>query len=201
MVTQQPRQSHTNYAPPGFLLWLWPFLDWIISKWFGIEPLRKDRTGIMSIELRQHRGQPMRLDDSTIIIPGDLLIELHLNNAWFLQHRGKVVNSAGEARWRVSSAFGEDMKHLAGQLAEGIFPAEVKALHGVTTLSAPTQRFGFTVKELPEGLRKRLTTFYLSGLRQVYYFGRGKEYTSVRNPPVLRELWMSRSRLLERYHP
>ncbi len=198
-IAQQSSQGYC--APPRFLLWLWPFLDKIVSKWLGIEPLRKDKIGIISIELRRHRGQPIRLDYDTTIISGDRLIELHMNNVWFLHNKRNVANSAGEVLWRVSSVFADDLRYLAEQLAEGRFATEVKALHGITTLYPPAQRLGFTVKELPEGLRKRLTTFYLSGLRQIYYFGKGKEYAIGRRPPALKEVWMSKSRLLERYHP
>jgi len=200
-VTQQPGRSHINCAPPGFLLWLWPFLDRVISKWLAIEPLRKDKIGIIGIELRRHRGQPIPLDDNTLITPGDLLIELHLNNRWFLRNREKLADSAGEMRWRVSSAFTNDLRYLARQLAEGRFPAGVSALHGMTTLYSPARRLGFTVVELPESLRKRLITFYLSGLRRIYYFGKGKEYATQRKPLALKEIWMSKSRLLEKYCP
>lgn len=195
------RLSESRWAPPGFLLWLWPFLDGIVSRWLGIEPLRKDKIGIISTELRRHRGQPVRLDDGTIITPGDLVIELHMNNAWFLHNRDKAVDSGGEVRWRVSSAFAEDLKYLAGQLAKGKLAAGAKALHAITMLGSPAKRLSFTVTELPEGLRGRLTAFYLSGLRQYYYFGKGEEYTTGRKPPPLKEIWMSKSRLLERYRP
>jgi len=200
-ATQQPGRSHINYAPPGFLLWLWPFLDRVTSKWLAIEPLRKDKIGIIGIELRRHRGQLIPLDDNTLITPGDLLIELHLNNRWFLHNREKLTDSAGEVRWRVSSAFTNDLRYLARQLAEGRFPAGDSALHGMTTLYSPARRLGFTVVELPESLRKRLTTFYLSGLRRIYYFGKGKEYATQRKPLALKEIWMSKSRLLEKYCP
>jgi hypothetical protein len=152
--------------------------------------------GIISIEIRRHRGQAVRLDDGTMITSGRLLIELHMNNEWFLRNRGTISN-AGEIRWRVSSAFAKDLGYMAEQLAEGKFPPEVDALHGVTTLHLPAQRLGFTVTELPPGLRQRLVTFYLSGLRRAYYFGKGEEYT--RKPPALKEVWMSKSRLLDRY--
>lgn len=195
------RLSEGHWAPPGFLLWFWPFLDRIASRWLGIEPLRKDKTGIISTELRRYRGQPVRLDDGTIITPGDLVLELHMNNAWFLHNRGKVTDSGGEVHWRVSSAFAEDLKYLAGQLVEGRLATGIKALHGITLLGSPAERLSFTVTELPESLWRRLTVFYLSGLRQVYYFGRGKEYATRRKPPALKEVWMSKSRLLERYRP
>jgi len=160
--------------------------------------LRRDETGIVSFELRRHRGKPLRLDDGTLLKPGDMLLELHMNNLWFIHNRD-ISGSAGESRWKVSSAFAEDLRYLARQMMEGAFPTEVKALHGITTLHSPARRLGFTVTELPNNLRRRITTFYLSGLRRVYYFGKPGIQARQRKPPVLNEVWMSRARLLERY--
>ena len=196
-TTQQPGRGHRS--PPPFLLGLWSLMDKIISKWLGIEPLRKDKMGIISNELRRHRGQPVQLNNGTVIIPGDQIIELHMNNAWFLHERAKLVNSTAGIRWKVSSAFTEDLRYLARHLARGSYAVEIKALHGTTTLYSPAQRLGFTVVEIPKSIRRRLTTFYLSGLRRTYYFGESKEYAMQRKPPVLKEVWMSKSRLLEKY--
>lgn len=201
ITAQRQRESPPDYAPPRFLLWLWPFLDRILSKWLSIKPLREDKIGIISIELRRHRSQSVRLDDGTIITPGDLLIELHMNNAWFLHNRRRLTDSVNEVFWRVASAFAEDLRYLARQLAEGRFAADANALHGITMLHSPARRLGFTIMELPNSLRRRLTTFYLNGLRQIYYFREGKEYRRQRKPPALNEVWMSKSRLFEKYRP
>ena len=194
------RLSGSRWVPPGFLLWLWPLLDRVVSRWLDIKPLRKDKIGIISTELRRHRGQPVRLDDDTIVTSGDQVVELHMNNAWFLNSRGKVEDSGGDVRWRVSSAFADDLKYLAEQLAEGRLADGAKALHAITMLGPSAERLGFTAKYLPKGLRSRLTSFYLSGLRQYYYFGRGKENTTLKKQPALKEVWMSIPKLFERYH-
>ncbi len=189
----QPR----GYAPPSFLLKLWPCLDRIICRCLRIKPLRKDKTGILSIELRRHRGRLIRLDNGTTVGHGDLLVELHMNNTWFVETRRRFKDSPGEMRWLVSLAFVDDLKHLAREMANGKLSGEVKALHGVTMLYPPAQRLGFTVMEFPKSLKKRLIVFYLSGLRHVYYFG--KDPVALRKRPDLKEVWMSRPRLLERY--
>jgi hypothetical protein len=188
----------TLSAPPRFLSWLWPLLDRIVSRCLGIKPLRKDKTGIINTELRRHRGQPVRLDDGTLINAGDRLLEIHLNNAWFLHNREELNGSAGEVRWRVASAFADDLRYLAGELAEGLANG-VTALHGKTTLHSPVRRLGFTTTEIPDSLYSRLNAFYLNGLRQAYYFGKNGEHATHRKPPTLSEMWMSKSRLMERY--
>lgn len=194
------RQGGIGFIPPRVVLWLWPFLDSVFSWWLGIKPLREDRSGIISVELRRHRGRPLKLDDGGEIKPGDLVIELHLNNARFFQGR-KKANSPAEALWEVTSAFADDLKYLAQQLVEGRFSPEIKAIHGVTLLHAPVRRAGFTVRELPNSLWKRLTRFYHIGLMQTYNLQGAKRLTVGTKPFVLKEMWMSRSKLLEKYRP
>jgi len=194
------RQGGIGFIPPRVVLWLWPFLDSVFSWWLGIKPLREDRSGIISIELRRHRGHPLKLDDDGEIKPGDLVIELHLNNARFLQER-KQANSPIEALWEVTSAFADDLKYLTQQLVEGRFSPEIKAIHGVTLLHAPVRRAGFTVRELPYSLWKRLTCFYHIGLMQTYNLQGAKRLTVGTKPFILKEMWMSRSKLLEKYRP
>ena len=199
ITIQQLRRGY--HGPPRFLSGLWRLMDKIISKWLGIEPLRQDKLCIISTELKQHRGQPVPLNDGTVVTPGDRIIELHMNNAWFLNMKAKLVNSAGEIRWRVPSAFAEDLRYLAKKLARESYAAEVKALYGTTLLYSPAQRLGFTVKDFPKGLRNRLTTFYLCGLRQTYHLGKNKAQAKMRRPPVLKEVWISKSRLIDMYYP
>lgn len=39
--------------------------------------IKNDKRGIMSFQLRRYRGRPIHLDDYTLIMPGNLLLELH----------------------------------------------------------------------------------------------------------------------------
>jgi hypothetical protein len=178
-------------------MWLWPFIDRIISRFLHIKPLREAGGGIIGIEIKKHRGSSIQLDDDTTIQLGDLLIELHLDGNWFLRNRRKAIDSTRERRWKVSKAVIDDLKYLANQIAEEKFNNKIKALHGSTLLYLPAQRLGFSVRERPLNLHKRLTTFYLGGLRQFYYFG--ERSVKTRTPPILKEVWMSRSKLLALY--
>jgi len=194
------RKDGVGYIPPRFVLWLWPFLDSIFSWWLGIKPLRKDNTGTINIELRRYRGRPVEIDDVGEIKPGDLVIEVHLNNAWFV-HRRKATNSPAEAIWELVSAFSDDLRYLAQQLVEGKFSPEIKAIHGVTLLHAASRRVGFTVLELPDSSWKRLAWFYLIGLMQTYNWQGAKRLAVGTKPLVVKEMWMSRLKLLEKYSP
>lgn len=200
MMQAKIRKDGVGCIPPRFVLWLWPFLDSIFSWWLGIKPLRKDKTGAINVELRRYRGRPLELDDGGEIKPGDLVIEVHLSNAWVV-HRIKATNSPAEAIWELTSAFSDDLKYLAQQLVEGKFSPEIKAIHGVTLLHAVARRVGFTVLELPDSLWKRLTWFYLSGLMQTYNLRGAERLAAGAKPLVVKEMWMSRLKLLEKYSP
>lgn len=177
----------------------WLLLDIIFSWYLRLKPLRQDKIATMNIELRCHRGRPVTLDDGTVISPGDSLIELHLNNAWFL-HKKRTINSPAKMFWQLISAFSEDLKYLAGKIKEGKLASEIKALHAITPFHQASPRLGFTVVELPDTLWKRLSQFYLAGLRQAYY-PQGAKRLAGTKPLTLKEVWMSRGKLLEKYRP
>lgn len=194
------RKDGVGYIPPRFILWLCPFLDSIFSRCLGIKPLRKDKLGTINVELRRYRGRPLEIDDGGEIKPGDLVIEIHLNKVWFL-HRRKATNSPAEVFWELVSAFSDDLKYLAQQLVDGKFSPEIKAIHGVTLLHAAARRVGFTVLELPDSLWKHLCRFYLTGLMQTYHWQGAERLAAGTKPLVVKELWMSRLKLLEKYRP
>ncbi|MCL0094658.1 hypothetical protein M1N58_02005, partial [Dehalococcoidales bacterium] len=194
-LNEMLRKNGVGCIPP-FVLWLWPFLDSIFSWGVGIKPLRKDRISAISIELRRYRGQCLELDDGSEIKAGDLVIELHLNNTWFAQRR---ANSSPKTFREFVSTFYADLKYLARQLAEGKISSEIKAIHGVTLLHTAAQYLGFTVLELPDSLWYRLYRFYLIGLMQTYYWQGAERLAARAKQLVLKEVWMSKSKLLLRY--
>lgn len=173
---------------------LWLFLDIIFAWCLNLKPLRRDKIATINVQLRRHRGEPVKLDDGSVVNPNDPLIEIHLNNAWLL-HKRTTIHPPGRIGWEFRSAFSEDLKYLAKQVSERKLASEIKALHGRTLLHQGSQRLGFTVMELPNTLWRRLSQFYLAGLRQAYY------PAAKANPLVLKEVWMSRRKLLQRYGP
>ncbi|MFC2010663.1 hypothetical protein ACFLUL_03680 [Chloroflexota bacterium] len=177
---------------------MWLLIDKVMSGWLRIKPLRIDKVCIIGTRMRRYRGQPVQIDDSTSVSPGDLILELHMNGAWFLRHRKRLDSAAVEKRWNVSIAFAEDLRYLACQLMEDKFNPGVRALYVKTLLYSPVRRLGFTVSEVPNSLHRYMTTFYLSKLRRIYYFGKYDRRLLNRKPLTLVDAWMSIPNLLER---
>lgn len=186
----------------AIVLRVWLFLDIMVSWYLNSKPLRQDKITTINLRLRRHRGEPVKLDDGSVVNPKDLLIELHLNNTWFLRKR-TMMHSPGKTGWEFLSAFSEDLNYLAKQVSEGIFASEIKAIHARTLLRQDqgSQRLGFTVMDLPNTLWRRLSQFYLAGLRQAYYPERARRPIAKAKPLVRKEVWMSRRKLLQSYGP
>ena len=180
----------------------WLLLDVIVSWYLNTKPLRRDRITTINVRLRRRRGRPVKLDDGSVINPRDMLMEIHLNNEWFL-HKKDLMHSPGKLGWDFLSAFSEDLKYLAKQMSDGTFAPEIKAIHGRTLLRQDqgNQRLGFTVVDLPDSLWRHLSQFYLTGLRQAYYPERARRSLAKAKPLVKKEIWMSRKKLLQRYGP
>ena len=180
----------------------WVFLDVMVSWYLNSKPLRQDRITTIDMRLRRHRGGPVKLDDDSVINPGDLILEIHMNNGWFLRNKD-IMHLPGKIGWEFLLAFSEDLKYLAKHLSDETFSPEIKAIHGRTLLRQDqgNQRLGFTIMDLPDSRWRHLSLFYLKGLRQAYYPERARRSLAKVKPLFKKEIWMSRKKLLQRYGP
>ena len=186
----------------AIVLRVWLLLDVMVSWYLNTKPLHQDKITTINVRLRRRRGKPVKLDDGGVVNPGDLFIEIHLNKGWFLRKKDRM-HLPGKIGWEFLSAFSEDLKYLAKQVSDGTFASEIKAVHGRTLLRQDhgNQRLGFTVMDLPNSPWRRLSQFYLAGLRQAYYPERARRPLAKAKPLVKKEIWMSRKKLLQRYRP
>jgi hypothetical protein len=186
-------------VPPRFVLIFWPVADRLLRVIYHIRPLKADDSGIIRFNLCHYKGPTRVLDDGSEVKTGDIIIELHLNNAWFKRRRNLNLSASQSPREFLGS-FAQDLCLLAQQIASGMF-GNVTALHGITLLHIAARRLGFQVDELPDSLWKKGARFYMAGLMQVYHL-RGDEVSGLREKTwELKELWLSRAALLTKYGP
>jgi len=186
-------------VPPRFVLLLWPAVDRLLRVIHHIRPLKADHSGIVSLDIRHHKGHTVELNDGSKVKTGDTIIELHLNNAW-LKTRRKLDIKASQSTWEILGCFEQDLRFLAQQVVNGKFEGVV-ALHGITLLHGGAKRMGFQVEELPPSLWKKGASFYLTGIMQIYHL-RGDKVSRIREKQwELKEIWLSRAALLTRYGP
>jgi len=186
-------------VPPRLVLILWPVIDKLLRVVYHIRPLRPDDSGIIRFSIHRYKGPPKVLDDGSEVKNGDIIMELHLNNAWF-QGRRKLNLGASQSPREFLGCFAEDLRILGQQITGGMY-GNITALHGSTILHVAAKRLGFQVNELPASLWNKRARFYMAGLMQVYHL-RGDEVSGLREKPwELKEVWLSRAELLTRYGP
>ena len=180
----------------------WIFIDVIVSWDLNAKPLRQDRVTTINVRLRRRKGKTVKLDDGSLVNHRDQILEIHLNNNWFLLHKD-TMRLPGKAGWEFLSTFSEDLKYLAKQMSDEMFASGIKAIHGRTLLRQDqgNQLLGFTIFDMPYSRWRHLSRFYLTGLRQAYYPLDARRSLGKSKPLVKKEIWMSKKKLLQLYGP
>ncbi len=178
---------------------LWPVTGRYLRVRYRMRPLRDDGTAIISQDLRRYRGNTITLDDGCEVRRGDRIMELHINDAWF-DRRRKLNSATAESPWEILGSLRYDLCFLAQQMADGRFE-DVVALHGSTLFYAGAARLGFQVEEIPDTMWKKVAFVCMGRLLQVHHLQAGKESRFRAKRLELKEIWLSRAALLDRYRP
>jgi hypothetical protein len=160
----------------------------------GIKPL--ERNSVICIEVRRHKGYPIKLEDGCEVGSGDPVIKLHFNDAWITE------------RWRSSSGlemggfprglfhyFKDGLRLLATEVADGKYSGIV-AVYGWTAFHAHASRLGFQVIDLPNTLRIKLARLHIAALMQSHHVPWLKKHVTSRKSVKVKAVWLSRAELL-----
>jgi len=171
-----------------------PVINKVYARALGIKPVARDC--ILSVEIRRHKGCPVKLKDGCEVKPGDQVIKLHLNNAWIVK------------RWRASSELGvrafprglihyfrEGLQLLAREVADGKY-GNIVAIYGWTAFHIHAGRLGFQVMDLPNNLRMKLAQLHITALMQDHQIPWLRKRTPSKKSVTVKAVWLSRAELL-----
>jgi len=171
-----------------------PIINKVHAIALGIKPL--EGNNILCVEVRSHKGCPIKLEDGCEVGPGDPVIKLHLNNAWIAEG------------WRSSSGSGmrgfprglfyyfkDGLQLLATEVADGRYGGIV-AVYGWTAFHANANRLGFQVIDLPNTLRMKLAQLHITALMQAHPIPWLKRPAASRESVKVKAVWLSRAELL-----
>jgi len=171
-----------------------PIINRVHARVLGIKPV--ERNSIICVEVRRHKGCPIKLGDGCEVKPGDPVIKLHFNNAWITEKRR---SSSGLGRRGFPRGFVSYLKDglqlLATEVANGKYGGIV-AVYGWTAFHAHAGRLGFQVIDLPNALRIKLARLHITALMQTHHIPWLKRYTPSRKSVKVKAVWLSRAELL-----
>lgn len=170
-------------------------LDRWLERWFdrryGIRPIGEGGY-IFRLGLIRHRGRRVTLDDGTTIEPGDLVGELHLDN-----RRAAELHNEGKGGIRLRREVMRVLPVLARDLVSRPEYRGLKAVCGASLLWEGGARVGFENRPLPAFTRWWLT--WWERFLMARFHPRGRQRLAEGDRTKLRQVWMSRRVLLERY--
>jgi hypothetical protein len=175
------------------LLVFWQLWERLARRLWPPQPIPNAPHGIFAVRVTRYHGAPVDLPDGTRVEEGDLVAEMHINSQI-------LVDTVRQYNWGTIRLMMEDFRALAAWVSQPTFPAEVKAFYGVTLLSSPAARMGWTIRKRPVNLRSWFERLFLTGLIAIYNpegtkrLTRGTTYGT-----YPQEAWMSRNELLHRY--
>jgi hypothetical protein len=148
-----------------------------------------------------HRGRPRRIDEHTVLRPGDPLGVLHFDNRALSRarrERGKGSGGLGGGAFLFARLFLEALDALAEEARRDPRLADVPAYHGITWIPPRGEELGFVSEPLPDGWRTTLRRLHFRLLLRV--FGPGLKAVHRRAQRLHpHAYWLSRTSLLENF--
>ena len=197
-LMKQDIRSHNIPLAKRMLAKAFLFYDKLVHKVLRIKALDAEDP-FLKIRIRAYQGsRTLHLDDGGTIRKGDPVIELHLNNEELYR-----LGANARSMTQLSVQMIRSMQHLMPKLTKLIQTdplfQKVKGIYGISIIHRGTQRFGFSVIDLPNGLFTTLTKLYLRFLLYAVH-PQGKD--RLQTKPQLLEpkvIAISREELSKRY--
>jgi len=175
---------------------LWLTWEQLFQFLFQLKTVSPDNP-FLHYRLRKYQGQPLMMEDGSLLNKGDRVIELHIDNRQLFE-LGILSRSTAQLAIRMIRRMNQDLPLLADRIAADEQLLQAKALYGVSMLNRGPEKFGFTVLDLPKGWFARSTKFYLSVLLSVIHPAGGARLKERSEALVPKMILMSIPQLLLR---
>lgn len=168
-------------------------MNWVawINRWFERRfDLREIGEGdyLFKLQLVRHRGPRFVFRDGTVVNPGDLVAELHMDN-----DRTARVHGEGRPGLKFRREVFRMLAPLARDLRERPEYRDIRAICGASLFWAEAERAGFETRPLPALTRWWLTWWERFLLARYHPGGRDRLREGRRTE--LRQAWLTRSTL------
>lgn len=168
------------------LVGLWLAWEQVFQALFHLQTITPSDP-FLHYRMRKYQGELVELEGGELLRKGDKVIELHIDNKQLFE-LGIHSRSSAQLAIRMIRRMEKDLPILAEIIAKDVDLAEAKALYGVSMINRGPEKFGFTVRDLPDGLFARSSKFYLRILLSVIHPAGGarlKERSEVLVPKLI----------------
>jgi hypothetical protein len=146
-------------------LWLlWEMIFHFIFRLRTVTP----HNPFMHYRIRAYKGNNITLDNGMVLHKGDKVIELHIDNEK-LFHIGINSRSTVHLAIKMIRSMEKELPSLAQQLMDNNDFKDAKALYGVSMINRGPEKFGFSIRDLPEGWFAKTTDLYLKLLMRIIH--------------------------------
>jgi peptidoglycan-N-acetylglucosamine deacetylase len=170
------------------------WLDWV-ERWFeqryDLHPIGAGGY-IARLSVQRYRGATLLFRDGTVLQSGDVVAELHVDN-----HRTGVLHKGGHAGVRYRREVFRMLFALAEQLSTNPEYRTVQAVGGVSLFWAEASHAGF--EHWPLSWFTRWWLGWWERFLLIQYHPAGRSRLSIGHRTEVRQIWMSRKTLVERY--
>lgn len=177
---------------------LWLQWERFFVKVFRITPIDEKNT-LIKLRVREYTGdRTIYLEDGEMISKGDRIAELHLDNELLFK-----LGSDARSMVHLTVMLIRRMEQLLPQILQLMLHhpdyKDVKGLYGITIIHRGTDKFGFTVVDLPAGVFSYFTKLYLRLLLYVVH-PQGNERVNKKSELLVPKIVaISKQELMNRY--
>ena len=178
-------------APPAWAEPLFAFIERVDRRRLGIRRIRLG--GISGLALARHHGPDVVLRDGTVVHAGDIVGNLHLDNAQLAQR------TADGWQMQLLELGRQDARALMRWVLRRPAANRPVAYYGATILWPIMRRLGAEIRERPQTRRVRWEDWYLRGvLRRWAKDGAGR-FDLGRGELRTMDCWISAAEMERRY--
>ncbi|WP_458123775.1 polysaccharide deacetylase family protein [Paenibacillus sp. Z3-2] len=194
-----------NKNKPQTPLKLWKRI--VVALWLGWEKLfhwvfhlrtASPEDPMLHFRSRVYHGARVEMNDGHVIQNGDQVIELHFDNRKLFE-LGVTSRSNMHLAIRMIRTMEQQLPDLARMVAFEPDLRSAKAIYGVSMINRGSEKFGFTIQDLPPGPFSTASKVYLKLLLSVIHPAGTKRLKQRTEQLVPKMIAMPVEMLLERY--
>ncbi|MBN3525743.1 polysaccharide deacetylase family protein [Paenibacillus apiarius] len=195
--TDQERASNPSWLRRGIVR-MWFLYERAFHLAFGLKTTNCEDP-VFHFRVRPYHGKSMMLDDGIELKHDDLILELHFDN-----RRLYDIGRRSRTSMQLAIQMIRSVEKTLPELAEYVLDhpelrVNVKALYGVSMINRGPEQFGFTVRDMSNGLFSWMTKKYLRLLMSVIHPQGKRRLRQHAEQMIPKVMTMSVETLIERY--